>query len=156
MREQRIVLEDGIDRALEGRERRDILAIKADLALGREIEAGDQPEEGGLAAARRPQKREELVLANGDGNIVERFDRIGTIAEQFTDAQRLNGAAPFLGSSQSQLPCPFPFVLIVLVSILGGLMELANGGCGFWSYIDQPPSMTKVWPVTKADSSLAR
>ena len=65
MREERVVLEDGVDRALEGRQRRDVLAIEADLAFGREVEAGDQAEQRGLAAARRPEQREELVLADG-------------------------------------------------------------------------------------------
>ena len=36
VREQRIVLEDGVDRPLERRQRRDVLAVEQDLALGRE------------------------------------------------------------------------------------------------------------------------
>ena len=51
MREQRVVLEDRVDVAVEGRVRRDVAAAEEDPARGRGLEAGDHPQHGGLAGA---------------------------------------------------------------------------------------------------------
>src|SRR4051812_30505741 len=94
MREERVILEDGVDRPPIGRQWRDVLAVKQDLALGREVEAGDQPQKRGLAAAGGPQKREKLVLADGDRDIVERRDPVRAAAlEYLGDALCLDGGA---------------------------------------------------------------
>jgi hypothetical protein len=55
VREQRVVLEDGVDVALVRRHAGDRLAGEQDLALGRLLEAGDHAQGRRLAAARRPR-----------------------------------------------------------------------------------------------------
>jgi hypothetical protein len=62
MREERVGLENGVDRPPEGRKRCDVFAMEQDFARCREIEAGDQPQKRGLAAAGWAQQREELVF----------------------------------------------------------------------------------------------
>ena len=59
-REQRVVLEDRVDRALVRSHVGDVDAVQQDLALGRLLEAGDHPQRRGLPAARGPQQGEEL------------------------------------------------------------------------------------------------
>lgn len=56
MREQGVPLEDGIDRPLVGGEVVDPFPVEVDVALVRLQEAGDDPEGGRLAAARRTQQ----------------------------------------------------------------------------------------------------
>jgi hypothetical protein len=64
VREQRVLLEDGVDvTPVRGRAHR-VGSADQDLALVRLLEAGDQPQRRGLAAARRPQERQELALAD--------------------------------------------------------------------------------------------
>ena len=75
VREQRVGLEDGVDRPLERRQRRDVLAVEQDFAVGRIVEAGDQPQQRRLSATGRAEQREEFVFADRDGDIVERPDR---------------------------------------------------------------------------------
>ena len=74
MGEEGIVLEHGVDRPLEGRQVVDRLAAEDDAPLGGMIESGDQPQQGGLAAARRPEQRKELALANRHVDAVQRPD----------------------------------------------------------------------------------
>jgi hypothetical protein len=52
-----VVLEDGVDVAPVRRRADRVLAADQDLALVRLLEAGDQPQRRGLAAARRPIRR---------------------------------------------------------------------------------------------------
>jgi hypothetical protein len=70
VREQRVVLEHGIDVALVGRRARDVRAVEQHLAAARRVEAGDQPEAGGLARTRWPQHGEELAGLDGEAHIV--------------------------------------------------------------------------------------
>ena len=62
MREQRVVLEDGVDVALERRALGDVDAVEEHLAGGGQLEAGDHPQDGGLARAGRPEQGEELAV----------------------------------------------------------------------------------------------
>jgi hypothetical protein len=66
MGEQGVALEHRVDRPLVGRQAGDVRAVQEDLAARRMLEAGEQTQQRGLAAARRPEQREEFVLANGD------------------------------------------------------------------------------------------
>jgi hypothetical protein len=61
MREERVVLEDGVDVPLVRRCGGHVPAVEQDLALGRPLEARDHPQGGRLAATRRPEQREELA-----------------------------------------------------------------------------------------------
>ena len=56
VREQRVVLEHGVHVARVGRGVDRVHAADQDLALVRLLEAGDQPQRGGLAAAGGPQQ----------------------------------------------------------------------------------------------------
>ena len=53
VREQRVVLEHGVDVAVERRPAGDVAAAELDRAGGRQLEAGDHPQHRGLAGARR-------------------------------------------------------------------------------------------------------
>ena len=59
MREERVRLEDGVHVALVRRQRRHVDAAELDPPLGRLLEAADHPQRRRLAAARRPEQREE-------------------------------------------------------------------------------------------------
>ena len=53
----------------------DVDRLEQDPALGRQLEAGDHPQGGGLARARRSEHREELAVANLEVDPVDRGDR---------------------------------------------------------------------------------
>ena len=61
MRKQRIVLEHHVDRTLVRQHLRDVLAVEQDAAVVRRLEAGQHPQQRGLAAAARAQQREKLA-----------------------------------------------------------------------------------------------
>ncbi len=61
MREQRIVLEHGVDVAPIGRHALGALAEDRDRARGRLLETGDQAQAGGLAGTGRAEHGEELA-----------------------------------------------------------------------------------------------
>ena len=71
VREQRVALEDRVDRPLVRLEVRHILAADEDAALGGLLEPGDQPQRRRLAAAGGAEQREERSGRNGQ---VELFD----------------------------------------------------------------------------------
>ena len=58
---------------LFGGDARDVLAVDDDPARVGAVEAGDEPQRRRLAAARRPEQREELALAELDLDAVERL-----------------------------------------------------------------------------------
>src|SRR4029079_15780888 len=64
MREEGVVLEDGVDVAAMGKRIGDVGAVKEDLAGGRLFEAGDHPEGSRLPAAGRPEERKEFAAGD--------------------------------------------------------------------------------------------
>ena len=82
VREQRVVLEHRVDVALERRHVRDVAAVEQDAAGGRQLEAGDHAQGRGLAAARRPEHREELAVPDLEVDVVHGDD----VAETLLDA----------------------------------------------------------------------
>ena len=64
VREEGILLEDGVDLALVGRDVHDVLAVKEDLALGGLQEAAEDAQQCRLAAARGAEQRDELIFVN--------------------------------------------------------------------------------------------
>ena len=75
VREQRVVLEDRVDVALERRDAGHVTPVKDDAAARRLLEPGDHPERRRLAGPRRAKHREELAIAHvevdaGDGDHV--------------------------------------------------------------------------------------
>src|SRR4051812_30216860 len=61
VREQRVVLEDGVDLAVERRDVGHVTAGQPHAALGGALEAGDHPQAGCLAGAGGAQQRQELA-----------------------------------------------------------------------------------------------
>ncbi len=71
-----------------GGTRRDILPIEQDAALVRRLEAGEQAQQRGLAAARRTEQREELALENVERELLDR----GHAAKALADASKRTSA----------------------------------------------------------------
>ena len=86
MREERVVLEDHVDRALVGRIGGHVATTQQDRPAGRELEAADHPQRGRLAAARRTEQREELAGADLERDAVDRPD----LAESLLQVEELD------------------------------------------------------------------
>ena len=72
--EQGVVLEDGVDVALERRTARDVFAGQQDPAAGGQLEAGDHAQGRRLARAGRAEQREELAGADVQVHARDRHD----------------------------------------------------------------------------------
>jgi len=70
-----VVLEDGVDVALERRPARDVDAGQLDRTGGGQLEAGDQAQHGGLAGSGGPEHREELAVGDVEVDSVDGGDR---------------------------------------------------------------------------------
>jgi hypothetical protein len=87
MREQRVVLEHHADVAPMRRQRRDILPVELHRAAIDAQQAGHDAQQGGLAAAGRPQQGNELALADAEidaaqhGRRAERLLGAGNVEE---------------------------------------------------------------------------
>ena len=57
------------------------LAPELDASAGRQVEAADHPERRGLAAARRPEEREELAGVDRQGDVVDGDDLAESLRE---------------------------------------------------------------------------
>ena len=64
-----------------GRHVRDVLAVKPDRAGGRQVEAGDHPQQRGLAAAGWSEQADEGAMRHRQLDIVDR----GEVAEFLRD-----------------------------------------------------------------------
>ena len=71
MRKQCVILEDNADRALVRRQVINRVSSDANLAGCLADEAADSPEQGGLAATRWTQKRDQFAGANVERDIVD-------------------------------------------------------------------------------------
>ncbi len=72
--EQGIALEDGVHRPFVRGCRRHVDPVDHDRPGVGSLEPGDQPERGGLPAARRPEQREELAIVDPEIDVVDRGD----------------------------------------------------------------------------------
>ena len=99
--EQRVVLEDHVDRALVRRVVGHVAAAELDPAAGRQLEATDHPEGRGLAAAGRPEQREELTGSDVEGHVVDRSD-VAKVLRQIGQTD-LGGAVCALGHEAASL-----------------------------------------------------
>jgi len=79
MREQRIRLEHHIDRPRRGRQCSDIDAVDQNMAVFRGL-PGNHPQQGRLAAARRPKQRKRRAALDGQRHVVNRDDGTETLA----------------------------------------------------------------------------
>ena len=91
VREQRVILEHRVDRAPVRRQRIDPLSEQLDRARIGLLEAGDQPQAGGLARAGRAEHREEFSFGDVEVDAVHRADR----AEMTGDAPEAYGRSLF-------------------------------------------------------------
>ena len=62
--EESVLLEDGVDLALVGRDADDVLAVEEDLALARLQKAAENAQKRRFAAARGAEQRDELIFVN--------------------------------------------------------------------------------------------
>ena len=75
MRIKRIGLEHHGDAALVGRHVVDALAVKDEVALVDAFEAGDHPQQRGLAAAGRADEDREFAVFDGDVDALDDLER---------------------------------------------------------------------------------
>ena len=71
VREQRIVLEHDVDVALVRRQVSHVLAGQQNASRIRDLEAAEHAQRGRLAAAGRPEERDELAGLDGEVEIVD-------------------------------------------------------------------------------------
>ena len=103
VRPQRVALEHHADVALPWRQAGDVLAVEQHLARLRLGEARDQPQQGGLAAARGAEKGEEL--AGPDRKIDALQDVRGPVAQVHAanvDADRLGHRAAHISRPRAR------------------------------------------------------
>ena len=71
VREQGVLLEDGVDLPLVGGYLGDVRAVHQNLARGGHDEARDEPQHGGLAAAGRAEERQKLPVVDVQVHVVQ-------------------------------------------------------------------------------------
>jgi hypothetical protein len=81
MREQRVVLEYDTDLAAVRRQRVDGAIADNDLAAALLDEAGDDPEQGGLAATGRAEQRDQFAPLDLQSHVVDREPRAVTVSD---------------------------------------------------------------------------
>ena len=86
VREQGVLLEDGVDVAAACRQRGDVDAAEFDHAGGRLLEPRDHAQHRRLARARRAEDREQLAVADGQVGALDGHD----VAEYLADADQLD------------------------------------------------------------------
>ena len=97
VREQRVALEDGVDRPLVRLGVRDVLVADVDRPVGRLLEPGDHPQRGRLAAAGRAEQREERPGRDRQGQVVDRDEGAEALRDAFQPqvaARRLRRRSP--------------------------------------------------------------
>ena len=88
MREKRIGLEHHVDWSLMRRRAGQVFSVQREPARVRRLETGDAAHEGGLAAARRAEQREEFSRADIERHIVQRDRRAESFRNMFDCEQR--------------------------------------------------------------------
>ena len=86
MGEKGVFLKDGVHPAAVGRHVGDVLVLKEDAALGGHLEAADDTQHGGFAAAGGAEQRDELTLADVKVDIVKHL----RVAKALGHAAKLN------------------------------------------------------------------
>ncbi len=81
------MLEDEADAALLGRTARDVLAVDEDRAGVCGLEPGDDPQQGRLPAAARPEEGRERPRRDLHGDVVERDEVVESLRDA-TDRDR--------------------------------------------------------------------
>ena len=76
VREQRIPLEDRVDRPFVGRQRRDVLAVQQDVPFCRHLKAGDHSERRRLPAPGGAEEGDELAALHLEVEVVDRLEAV--------------------------------------------------------------------------------
>ncbi len=100
--EERVGLEDGVDRALVGTRPGQVGVADQHPPRGRLLEAGDHPQRGGLAAARRSQEREERPPRDVEVDVVDGDE----VAEGLGDLLEPEVSLGFLETGHVSSPSP--------------------------------------------------
>ena len=129
MREQRVALEDRVDRALVRLAVGDVLAADQDAAGGRRLEAGHQAQGRGLAAAGRSEQREERP---GRDREVEVLDR-GEAGEPLGDADQFEVGAGVVEGAGHQAPSASRLSGIAAVKVCSWAGVSVRKMCAFFS-----------------------
>jgi hypothetical protein len=96
VREERVALEDRVDRPLVRRHFGDVLLAQKHQSLVRPLEARDDPKRRCLAAARRAEEREELPGPDVDPDIADRLD----VAEALRDPFEGDAGCPLVNQGR--------------------------------------------------------
>ncbi len=89
VRKQRIALKHHVDGTPMRRHRRKVDPVEQDTAAIRPLEARDQAQQRGLAAAGRTEQREELALIDVERKLIDRGEGAEAFAQAFDPQQRL-------------------------------------------------------------------
>ena len=81
MREERVILEDSVHRALVGGQVFDFLAVEVNGACGGAFKSGDHTQKSAFAAARRAKKREKLVVGDVECDLRKRGEGAEILAD---------------------------------------------------------------------------
>jgi len=81
VREQRVALEDRVDRAAVGRQGGDVPPAQQHLAGVGQLQPGDDAQEGRLAAARGAQDGDELAASDCQGDAAQDFRAAEALAD---------------------------------------------------------------------------
>jgi hypothetical protein len=113
VREERVVLEDGVDRPVEGRHAVDGPAAEQDLARGRLLEARDGAQRRRLAATGGAEQGEELALAHRQGDVVDRAHHLAAAVDELLDElTHLDGGGRHVGHESTARPRQAPRVRV--------------------------------------------
>ena len=85
---QRVTLEHHVHRPPVRRHVDDILAVEQDVAFTRGLETREHAQEGGFAAARGAEQREEFALCDVERQRFYRSDRTEALADALESHQR--------------------------------------------------------------------
>ena len=89
------MLKHRVDRAQVGGKPGDVVAFQQDRAFRHILEPGDAAQKRGLAAAGRPQQREELVVPDPHGHARQRSERAKAL-DHLAHSNDLDHPARFL------------------------------------------------------------
>ena len=105
MREQEKILEHHAEVAGVGRLPGDLAAVDQHPAGIRDLEAGQDPEHGGLARARRPEQGEELGLLDPEIERADRLDPAEALGDRVGLEDRAHGMPPAAPSRSREYHC---------------------------------------------------
>src|SRR6185312_8091134 len=125
VRKQRIGLKHHAGRALVGRQVRDVLLVEQYTAAGGRQEACDHAQRRGLAAAGRAEQRDQLALAHGEIEVVDRQRCTETFGELFDRKTRHHTTRDSL-TKRSVTTIRMPTIRICTVATAASVGSILN------------------------------